>query len=64
MNHKKYWESTRVKGAYRQGRADVIEELKKLLNVTHFIEGYGDMIYALDLEIELGLIPTVEQLKE
>lgn len=27
MNHKKYWESTRVKGAYRQGRKDAIEEM-------------------------------------
>lgn len=47
-----------------EAKAEIIDRCKNLLNVTHFIEGYGDMIYAQDLEIELGLIPTVEELKE
>lgn len=39
---------------------DTFSEVKKLLNVKHHIEGYGDMIYALDLEIALGLLKGVE----
>ena len=61
MNHKKYWESTRVKGAYRQGREDAIDEM------IYFFENKAICVNAecIHLEEEYSCVRCIaEQLKE
>ena len=55
MNHKKYWESTRVKGAYRQGRKDAIDECIALARAEIDFESQAEQKRFVDF---------MEQLKE
>ena len=57
MNTKKYWESTRVKGAYRQGYNKALEDLKNKIDDEYCDGDYGDYH-----EVEM-IVRMIEQLR-
>lgn len=44
-----------VQDAYERGKADVINKIIPFIKHSHFVAGYGDMIYALHMAIDLGI---------